>query len=123
MDNLILPVIGVIGGCIIPIVAIITDYFSYKSKMKVIEKAIEKGISLEGLQLDGGPRMPYRAGMVVLAVGLGVCLLAFFVGQIENRAVYPLLGLGAIPALIGIVLIINDKINYDRLFNKESDRQ
>ena len=61
--------------------------------------------------------------MVLLAVGIGICIFAVLVGQTENEALYPLLGVASIPALIGVALIINDKINYNRLFNKESGLQ
>jgi hypothetical protein len=99
------------------------DHFTKKAKMRVMEKAVEKGISLEGLSLDDkkAPRMPYRAGMVSLAVGLGVCILGVLLGQDKSHLLYPILGGGSIAVLIGIALIINDRINYDRYFNKKSD--
>lgn len=123
-DPVLIPIFGVVFGCSIPIVAILVGHFNKKSKMQVIEKAIEKGLPLEGLSFEDikGPRVPYRSGMVALAVGLGVGIFAVLVGQMEGKAIYPLLGLSSIPALIGIVLIINDRINYDRLFNKESNQ-
>lgn len=91
--------------------------------MQVIEKAIEKGLPLDGLSLEEkkAPRMPYRAGMIALAVGIGVCIFGFLIGQTEEDALFPLIGLGSIPVLIGIALIINDRINYDRYFKKEPE--
>jgi undecaprenyl pyrophosphate phosphatase UppP len=125
MDPVLIPVVAIVFSMSIPIAAIIIDYFNRKSKMKVIEKAIEKGVTLEGLSLEDKkrPRMPYRAGMVVLAVGIGIGILGILIGQTDREALYPLLGAGSIPALVGIALIINDRINYNRYFNKESDRQ
>jgi hypothetical protein len=116
------PIVAIVFSLGIPIVAIIAEHFTKKAKMRVMEKAVEKGISLEGLSLDDnkGPRMPYRAGMVSLAVGLGVCILGVLLGQDKSHLLYPILGGGSIPVLIGIALIINDRINYDRYFNKES---
>lgn len=123
MDPVWIPIVAIVFSMLIPIVAIITDLIGRKSKMRVFEKAIEKGISLEGLSFDDkkATRMPYRAGMVLLAVGIGICIFGFLVGQDESDALLPLLGVGAIPVLIGIALIINDRINYDKLFNKERD--
>lgn len=123
--GLLVPLSAIVLGLGIPIVAIIMEHFTKKEKLRVMEKAIEKGISPEGLSLQEkkGPRMPYRSGMVLLAVGLGVDIFAFFIGQIDEEALYSLLGLGFIPMLIGIALIINDRINYDKLFNKESELQ
>jgi hypothetical protein len=116
-----IPIIAIVFSLSIPIIAIIVDHFSKKNKMKVIEKAIEKGVTLEGLSLEDkkAPRMPYRAGMVALAVGIGMVLLGFLIGQQETYALYPIMGAGSIPALIGVALIINDRINYDRYFNKD----
>jgi len=123
MADILIPIVAIVFSLSIPIVALIVEHFNRKNKMKVIEKAIEKGVTLEGLSLEEPmkPRVPYRSGMVTLATGLGACIFAFFIGKIENDAIYPLLGLGSIPLLIGIALIINDKLNYNRYFNQELD--
>jgi hypothetical protein len=120
-----IPITGIIFGCAIPIVAIIFEHFTKKSKMRVMEKAIENGISPEDMSLEDKkrPRVPYRSGMISLAVGLGIGIFSFVIGKIEMDVFHPLLGIASIPILVGIALIINDKINYDRLFNKEPDTQ
>jgi len=124
MDPILIPVLGIVFVFGIPIVAIITEHFTKKRKMQVIEKAIEKGLPLDGLSLDDkGPRLPYRAGMVLLALGLGGGIFAVLLGQVAEKALYPCLGVASILVLIGVALIINDKINYDRFFNEESDPQ
>ena len=125
MDPISIPFVAIIFGLSIPIVAIIVEHFTKKSKMRVMEKAIEKGLSLEGLSLEDEkkPRMPYRAGMIVLAAGLGVSIFAVLVGQIEYEALFWLLGFASIPVLIGVALIINDRINYDRYLNEKSEPQ
>ena len=124
-SDFIVVIAALVLGCLIPIVSIIVQHFTKKDKMRVMEKAIEKGLSLEGLSLDekGGARMPYRAGMVSVAVGLGVCIFGVLVGQAQAHLLYPIVGGGSIAILIGVALIINDRINYDRYFNKESDPQ
>jgi hypothetical protein len=107
----------------IPIVAIIMGYFEKKAKMKVVEKAIEHGTSLNGLVLDEKkPRMPYRSGMISLAVGLGTAIFGIFVGQNDPEALNPLVGMSSIMILIGAALLINDKINYARYFEKDKDK-
>ena len=123
MDPILVPIVAIVFSLSIPIIAIIVEYFNRKNKLKVIEKAIEKGVTLEGLSLeDKRPRVPYRSGMVILAVGIGIAIFGVFVGQIEDDALYPLLGIAFIPALLGIALIINDRINYDRYFKKDLDK-
>lgn len=116
---LLIPIFAVVLGLSIPIVGIITEYFNKKNKLRVIEKAIEKGLPLEGLSLEEKKksRMPYRAGMICLALGLAG-IPGYFVGlTAENRVLS--LGIGSVLALLGIALIINDKINYDKYFKKE----
>jgi hypothetical protein len=123
MDNLV-PIVAIAFSLSIPIISIIIDHFNRKSKMKVIEKAIEKGVTLEGLTLEEKkePRGPYRSGMVVLAVGIGMAIFAFLMASVEIEAFYPILGAASIPVLIGIALMINDRINYDRYFKKDPDQ-
>ena len=123
MDPVLIPVVALVFSLSIPIAAIIVEHFNRKSKMKVIEKAIEKGVTLEGLSLEDkkAPRMPYRGGMIALAVGIGMGVLGLLVGRQNPLAFGPILGAAAIPALVGIALIVNDRINYDRYFKKEPD--
>ncbi len=125
MDPVIIPVVAIVFSLAIPIIAILVDYFTKRSKMQVMEKAIEKGLPLEGLSLEDkkGPRMPYRAGMIALAIGIGLGILGVLLGQKDLEVLYAIVGAGSIPALIGIALIVNDRINYDRYFKKESDGQ
>lgn len=121
MVAILIPIFAIVFSLSIPIIAIIVEHLNRKNKLKVIEKAIEKGISPEGLSLEGDnrPRAPYRSGMITLAGGIGIGVFALLMGQIEIEALYPLLGLGSIPMLIGIAMIINDRINYDRYFNQD----
>ena len=123
MDPVSIPVVAIVFGLSIPIIAIIVEHFTKKSKMRLMEKAIEKGLPLEGLSLEDEKklRMPYRAGMIVLAAGLGIGIFAILLGQVVPEATFWLLGLASIPVLIGIALIMNDRINYDRYSNEKSD--
>ena len=121
MFDILVPIYAIAFSLSIPIVAIIVGHLNRKSKIKVIEKALGKGITIEGLSFgeDKNPRAPYRSGMVAIAAGLGIGIFASFIGKVETDAFYPLLGIGSIPVLIGITLIINDKMNYARYFNQE----
>ncbi len=123
--GILVPLSAIVLSLAIPIVAIIVEHFTKKAKMRIMEKAIEKGVPLEGLSLEDPkkPRMPYRSGMVALAVGIGLCIFGFLLGQRQPTAFYPFLGGGAIAALVGVALIVNDRLNYDRLFGKDVDPQ
>jgi len=126
-EEVLIPLAAISLGCSIPIIAIIVDYFQKRTKARIIEKAIEKGVPIENLALDEprGARMPYRSGMVTAAVGLGLVIFGFALGGAlqqggENeyyipRAVFG--GAGGLVLLIGIALLVNDRMNYKRFLN------
>jgi hypothetical protein len=126
-EEVLIPLVAITLGCGIPIVAIIVDYFQKRTKARIIEKAIEKGVPIENLALDEpqGARMPYRSGMVTAAVGLGLIIFGLAIGvavkqsgETEHFIPYAVFGgSGALVLLIGIALLVNDKMNYKRFFD------
>ena len=126
-EEVLIPLAAISLGCSIPIIAIIVDYFQKRTKARIIEKAIEKGVPIENLALDEprGSRMPYRSGMVTVAVGLGLMIFGLAIGaamkqsgETEHFIPYAVFGgSGALVFLIGIALLANDKMNYKRFFN------
>jgi len=116
-NELFFPMGIAIVGMAIPIVAIVTDFLSKISRMRLVEKAIEHGASLDNLNFDDAqpkPRMPYRSGMVCFAIGIALIVVAQVIGimQADFRAV--LLVGGAITGAIGLALLVNDWMNRDR---------
>lgn len=111
----------------IPLVAIIVDYLQKRNKNRVVEKALERGVPIENLALDEPKRnrLPYRSGMVMLAVGIGVVVFGFAFGRVLEAGGDPefyvpkaIFGAGGvIVLLIGIALLINDRMNRDRFDN------
>ena len=119
-----IPVIMVTLSMAIPIVAIITDRFQKRDRMRLIEKAIEHGANLEDLKLEdpdecSGPRLPYRSGMINLAVGLALIIghqvlqEHLIAANIQHLRLPLLLG-GLIVSLVGLALLTNDWLNRDR---------
>jgi len=49
-------------------------------------------------------------GIICVATGVGVCLLAFFVSQVRPIAFYPILGGGVVVICVGIGLIVGAKV-------------
>jgi hypothetical protein len=81
---LLIPIVAIVGGLSIPILAIFLDYRKKKLQAQIIETAIEQGLSVEEIrdlveQHDGETqekkedgkrrRHPFRSGFVLFAVG------------------------------------------------------
>lgn len=117
-ETMLLPIIVVTLAMIIPIVAIITEHFQKKKKMELMEKAIEHGANLDNFTLEDTScrerELPYRGGMVTLAVGIGIIIgsrwVEFGFGELDTLM---LVG-GAIVSCVGIALLLNDLMNRDR---------
>ena len=121
--SMLIPVIAVSFSMAIPIVAIITERFQKRDRMRLIEKAIEHGANIEDLNLeenDCQPRLPYRNGMVCVAVGIGLIVGHSFVRdrlaayEVGELSLIILLG-GLIVGCVGLALLGNDYMNRDKL--------
>jgi uncharacterized membrane protein YjjP (DUF1212 family) len=106
--ELLIPILGILAATIIPIVALVSDYFATKEKNAAIveiSKNIDDSVKLEGLLeiLDERKKEPLdyrRSGVITLFVGIGLFLFGvFFLGSI-------LKGVGALVAAIGVGSII-----------------
>jgi len=122
MVAVLIPIIAVTLSLAIPIVAIIVEYMNKKNKALVIQRAIENGVPIENLRFEEPKRrLPYRSGMISMAVGVGLAIFGFALGTYteEAEAMPPFLGIGALVALVGLALLINDRMNYDKYFKDE----
>jgi len=88
-------------------------YFRHKGSVETqhtVRLALEKGAELspEVIRQLGTPEPPkdrdLRRGMIWLALGLGMCVLA--IGVDEPDAIGPMIGSASFPALIGVAYII-----------------
>lgn len=96
---------------------------------EIVRAAIDKGQPLppemiDALTKEAKSRVPsasrdLRLGMILLAVSIGIAVFGYafsFVGGIEEaKAVYPIMGMGAIPGAVGVAFIILS------FFNKNKD--
>jgi len=115
-----IPIISIIMVFSIPIAAIITEHLQKNKKADVIQKAIEAGVPIENLKFDAPKtRLPYRSGMVTLAVGVGISLIAWLNGDTMEEGGGFMLGAGVLVALIGLALLINDRMNYEKFFKRD----
>ena len=108
MDEIIIPVLGIMTGIIVPLGVFVWLYLESKDKNKTIleiSKNIDDPSKLEDLValLDERKKQPIdyrRSGVVTLFVGIGLFLFGvFFLGNI-------LKGVGALVGTIGIGQII-----------------
>lgn len=119
-SQILIPLVVISMSMAIPIVAIIAEHLQKVERMRLIQKAIEHGTDPASLQLEEpGPksrrrRLPYRGGMVLIAIGLalsfGTRVSDFYVGNIE----FPFATGGYICLAIGVALLLNDFINRSR---------
>jgi len=117
-----IPIVVVSMSMAIPIVSLIVERFQKRDRMRLIEKAIEHGANLDDLRLEEpkcGPRLPARDGMVCVAVGAGLVLGYFVLG--DNLGALgigplkmPILLGGLIVGFVGLALLINDRMNRDK---------
>ena len=115
------------------IVAIILGPSYFKSREKqamqdIVRAAIDKGEPMppemiDALTKEAKSRVPsasrdLRLGMILLAVSIGIALFGYafsFVGGIEEaKAVYPIVGMGAIPGTVGVAFIILSFFNKNK---------
>ena len=105
--------IPIVMFTIIGIVFVVWFYFKFKSKVEAqqtIRLALEKGTELspEFIKQIGEPEPPkdrdLRRGMIWIALGLGMVLLAL--GINDDEAIGPLMGTASFPALIGVAHLI-----------------
>lgn len=114
------------GGILVPIslfamiaaIVLVPRYLKSQERMKLQETlrlAIEKGQPLppeviSSISADEPRRLPsaerdMRRGIVWLAVAVGLAAFGVAVGYEEPDATYPILGIAAFPAFIGLAFV------------------
>ena len=102
--------LALFGTLLLILIVVIMDNKSRRIRTKLLHDermlALEKGLPVPMELGDfGRKRRPYVRGLVFLAIGLGLMIF----GGIGNDD--DVVGFGAIPALIGVALIIADKFS------------
>ena len=117
LGKFLFPLIIVGMSMSIPIIAIITEHLQKKERMRLIEKAIEHGADLKNLDIEDAParpRLPYRSGMILLAVGVALYFGNQFIDTRFGGIHFPMVFAGIICGCIGIAQLLNDLLNRDR---------
>lgn len=85
-----------------------------------LRSAIEKGQPLppevietltRSVKAPATSQSDLRTGVIWLAVGIGFGVFGAAVGYYESEAIHPLLGMAAIPAVIGVAFIVLSLFN------------
>lgn len=102
------------------VTGIVADYKKRKASLEPLRAAIERGQQLDPAlverlmapeQSSGLAPMSLMLGLmvggiVVSAAGVGVIVLSIFLTQVDNRALYPVMGGGIVGLCVGIGLIV-----------------
>ena len=105
----------------VAIVAIITDYKRRRGNVDVLRAAIEKGQQLDPALIEKlmsperrnekiDPTDVKLGGVITLAAGIGIFLLAFFISRVAPIAFYPILGGGVVVICIGVGLLVGARV-------------
>ena len=96
-----------------------------REMQETLRRAIDKGQTLPQELVDAltavevktppSAAKDMRVGVILLAVSLGIALLAQAMAFVEMDALYPILGAAAIPGAIGLAFVILS------FFNKNKD--
>lgn len=112
----------------VAVIVVVPRYLKSLERQKMadtLRAAIEKGQPLPPeminlLTVSGrvrpapSPQRDLRRGVILLAVALGLVVMGLLIGQGEPDATYPMVGLAAIPAFIGLALIVISRFGKDR---------
>lgn len=89
-----------------------------------LRAAIEKGqplppeiidaMSKDSVKPPSTAQRDLRVGVIWLAVGMGIAVFAWLIGYQDMDATYPLMGIAAIPGLIGLAFIVLSFFNKNK---------
>ena len=112
---------------LIPIVSVVVTglviwaivYYRHRNRAKLqetIQAAIAQGNQLtpELLEQISGPKpsseRDLRRGIIFLAVGIAFVIFGVFIGFEDTDALYPMVGIGTFPILIGLGYLVMHKL-------------
>lgn len=112
--------VTVSGLLLLVLIVVIMDNRTRRMRVKLLHEermvALEKGLPVPMDYQDGmsRKRRPYVRGLVFLGIGVAMLLWSGWASDDADLA-----GMGMVPTMIGIALIIGDKLN-DRKDNAKS---
>ena len=115
--GMMIAMVAVFGTLLLILIVVIMDNKTRRIRTKLLHDermlALDKGMPVPMELGDfGRKRRPYVRGLVFLAIGVGLMIFGGIANEVD------MLGFGAIPALIGVALIIADKVGKDKQANE-----
>jgi uncharacterized protein DUF6249 len=99
------------------VAGIVADYKKREAALAPLRLAIERGQQLDAALVerlmtpdrDAGINPLYLriGGIITLAAGVGLLILAFFLSQVTHDVLYPILGAGSVVVCVGLGLMIS----------------
>jgi Domain of unknown function (DUF6249) len=99
------------------VAGIVGDYKKRQIALEPLRAAVERGQQLDPAVVERlmapeqreeplNPLYLKVGGIITIAAGVGVAILAYFLAQIEAQALYPVLGIGLVAVCVGVGLMI-----------------
>ncbi len=107
---------------IVSVAGIRYDYLKKHLAVETLRQAIQSGHAIDPALLDRllslqkhtdaqgqalDPRLLRIGGIITIASGVGLALLAIFVAQVLPGALYPIMGAGVLAICVGIGLLVS----------------
>ena len=103
------------------VTSLLIPILTHRETQKTIRLAIQNGQTLDSAVLDRlmttarpagpPPENLLVGGLVLCACGPGLALMGWFIGHVDAKATYPMFGVGALVALIGVALLIGSLVS------------
>jgi hypothetical protein len=105
----------------VAVAGMVTDYKRRRGNVEVLRMAIEKGQQLDPAMIEKltsddrregrvDPMDLKLGGIITIASGAGICVLALFMVGVSPIAFYPIFGVGLLAVCVGIGLRIASKV-------------
>ncbi len=97
---------------IVSVAGMLKEFANKREVQRTLRAAIEKGQALDAAAVaaimagsGARPETLAVAGVIVIAAGLGLLILGYFIGKLAAPAFYPIEGSGALAIAVGLGLL------------------
>lgn len=123
-EDTLIPLAGIVMIIVIVLGPIWLKSRERREMQATLRSAIDKGqplppdvidaLSRENIKPPATAARDLRVGVILMAVSIGIALFGFAVSYEEWDAVYPIVGMAAIPGMIGLAFIVLSVFNKNK---------